>query len=271
MKKTWAFLNLISVIIVLAVNGVSQTDLWPYPAVGEMSEKYDTLFTPAGYAFSIWGLIFLGALAFAVYSIYRSTRYDRDNEFIALSAPWFIGANILNALWVLVFTREWIGISLVLIVGLLVCLVAIIRRLNMERWDAPIGTIAFVWWPICLYSGWISVAVIANVAIFLVYMGWDGWGIGPVNWTLALILVAFALNIFMVLSRNMREFAAVGIWALAAIAFRHQDSQGPLFYFPLAGAAFLLLLIGWHGYRNRATNPLLKLRERFTHSDPEKP
>ncbi len=270
MNKTWSYLNLLSAMLVLAVNGISQSGMWPYPAVGEISRKYDTLFTPAGYAFAIWGLIFIGLLAFAIYGIYRSSRYDRDNEFIARSAPWFIGANLLNAAWVVVFTREWIGMSLLVIVGLLACLAAIIRRLNMERWDAPIGTIAFVWWPICFYSGWVSVAVIANAALYLEYLGWDGWGIGPVQWALALVLVAFALNVFMVLSRNMREFALVGIWALAAIAFRHQESSGPLFYVPLAGAALLLLLVGWHGYRNRRTNPMRKFQERFTHDDPEK-
>lgn len=271
MNKTWSYLNLLSVLIVLLVNGISQTGIWPYPTVGEISRKYDTLFTPAGYAFAIWGLIFIGLLGFAIYSIYRSYRYDRDNEFIGRSAPWFIGANLLNAAWVVVFTKVWIGISVLLIFGLLGCLILIIRRLHMERWDAPIGTIAFVWWPICLYSGWVSVAALANSALYLQFVQWDGWGIRPESWTLALVLVAIALNVFMVLSRNMREFALVGAWALAAIALRHWGTTGPLCYVPLAGAAWLILLAGWHGYKNRSTNPMTKLRERFTHSDLENP
>ncbi|MBC2838514.1 tryptophan-rich sensory protein [Robiginitalea sp. SC105] len=267
MDKTLSYLNLLSVFLVLGVNGASQSGAWPYPTVGEISRKFDTLFTPAGYAFSIWGLIFLGLLGFAGYSIYRSHRYSQGNEYIARSAPWFIGANILNAAWVVVFTREWIGTSLLIMFALLACLIAIIRRLNMERWDAPIGTIAYVWWPICLYSSWISVAAIANAALYLNYMGWDGWGLGAINWTVALILVAIALNVFMVLSRNMREFALVGAWALLAIAVRHREASGFLLYTPLAGTALLGILAAWHGFRNRATNPMEKFRQRFTHGN----
>lgn len=271
-NKAWSFLNLFSVFVVLAFNWASQAGRLGRATVGAISRKYDTLFTPSGYAFSIWGLIFLALIAFAGYGIYRSFRYDQGNDFIRDSAPWFIGANLMNAGWVIAFTQEWIGTSLVLIFALLACLILIIRKLRMERWDAPIGTIAFVWWPICLYSGWISVAAIANAALYLKFLGWTGGeSLGPATWTVAMVLVAIALNIFMVLSRNMREFALVGVWALIAIAVRHQDTSGLLYYTPLAGAVLLVIVVSWHGYRNRATNPLLKFRQRFAPSDASRP
>ena len=55
----------------------------------------------------------------------------------------------------------------------------LVIRLNMERWDAPFPIIAFVWWPICIYSGWIAVATIANATTVLYDAGWNGFGISP--------------------------------------------------------------------------------------------
>ena len=264
MDKIYSGLNLLSVLIAIGVNAASQSRLWDLPTVGEISGRYPTLITPAGYAFSIWGAIFLGLLAIGAYGVYRAFRYSDNNGWIARTVPWFCGANLFNALWVWVFSHEMLGLSVAVIFALLACLIALIRVLDMERWDAPIGTIAFLWWPICLYSGWISIAVIANVAVWLSASGWSGWGdVGPADWTLAMIGVAIALNWFMVFSRNMREFALVGAWALAAIAMRHLNSPAPLFYVPMVGTILLVGLAVWHGWRNRATNPLVKLRQRF--------
>lgn len=263
MKTVWSLLNLLSVILVLGVNYASQMQLWGAPTIGSISNEIDPLITPASYAFAIWGIIFLGLLVFSVYGIYRSLRYRQGNDFIPRASPWFIAANICNALWVWVFTQEWFGLSVVVMLVLLASLVQIIRLLNMERWDAPIGTIAFVWWPICLYSGWIAVATIVNIALFLKSTGWEGDPLGAIDWTLLLILVATALNAYMVLSRNMREFAAVGIWALIAIGLRHSGSEVLLSTAAWVCSGALAALVLWHGYRNRTTNPFVKLLQRL--------
>lgn len=263
MNRAYAFLNLLSVLFAVFVNYASQMGLLGAPTVGAISRRYESYFTPAPYAFAIWGPIFLALLAFAGYGIYRLTRYRDGNDFIKRSAPWFAFANLLNATWVLSFTHDFIGWSFMIILGLLSCLVVVIRKLDMERWDAPIGIIAFVWWPICLYAGWITVATLANGAVYFRSLGWDGGTLGPETWTLTLILLAAGLNAYLVLSRNMREFAAVGIWALAAIGMRHQGGNWALFLAAMVSAAALGVLIAWHGYRNRATNPFIKLKQRL--------
>ena len=267
MNRAYPFINLLSVLLAILVNYASQAGMLDAPTVGSISRRYDTLFTPAPYAFAIWGIIFLGLLAFSGYGIYRVYRYRCGNAFIRQSAPWFVLANLLNAVWVLAFTRDFIGWSFAIILGLLACLVAIIRKLDMERWDAPIGIIAFVWWPICLYSGWVAVAALANGAVYLNSLGWEGGPLSPESWTLILILLAAGLNAYLVINRNMREFGAVGIWALAAIGMRHQEDNQTLFLAAMLSAAALLLLIAWHGYRNRATNPFIKLMQRLNASE----
>lgn len=263
MTKKLAILNLLSVILVIAVNYVSQTIRINDTDIGEISSRYFNLFTPATYAFAIWGLIFLALLAFAIFQIRRAFFSSKGNEFIHQISFWFILANMLNASWVIVFVFDLTGLSVLVMLGILYSMIKIILRTNMERWDAPIEIIAFVWWPICMYSGWIAVATIANMAAYLSKIGWKGGPLSEETWTTIMIVVATVLNLLMIWKRNMREFAAVGIWALVAIYFRHETSYQFIAYTALGGAAVLLFAIIVHGFKNYKTNPLFKLLERF--------
>ena len=132
----------------------------------------------------------------------------------------------------------------------------------MERWDAPIEVIAFVWWPICFYSGWIAVASIANVAAFLVKMDLAGSQLTQIIFTMVMIVIAVYINNIMTNLRNMREFAMVGAWALVAIFMKNKDDIVSVAYLALLGAIILAVTAGLHAYRNRATGPLVKWKER---------
>jgi len=263
MKKTLALLNLFSVILVIAVNYISQAIRINETTIGEVSNKYFNLFTPAGYAFAIWGLIFLALLAYGVFQVRRAFLSDKQSDFIEQTGYWFFIANLLNCAWVFAFAYEYTGLSVLIMLGILVSLIKIILNTNMERWDAPIGVIAFVWWPICLYSGWIAVATIANITAYLSKLGWEGGFLSESVWTIIMILVATALNLIMIKTRNMREFAAVGVWALFAIYIRHKEDMESIAYTALAGCIVLLIAMAVHGYQNRQTNPALKLMERL--------
>ncbi|MGB7393007.1 MAG: tryptophan-rich sensory protein [Pricia sp.] len=263
MKKTLALLNLSSVILVITVNYVSQAMRLNGTTIGEISQKYDNLFTPASYAFAIWGLIFISLLALAVFQVRRTFFSEKETPSIQQVGYWFAIANFLNAAWVFAFVYDYTGVSVIIMLGILFSLIKIILNTNMERWDAPIQIIAFVWWPICLYSGWIAVATIANISAYLTKIGWDGFGLSDQEWTIIMIAVATLLNILMIWKRNMREFAAVGIWALAAIFFRHRDSHESIAYIALTGAVILFVVAAVHGYRNRETNPGFKLIQRL--------
>ncbi|MDB4293260.1 tryptophan-rich sensory protein [Maribacter sp.] len=262
MKKTLAVLNLLSAVLVIVVNYISQIIEFNGVTIGEMSRRYDNLFTPAGYAFSIWGIIFLLLLAYGIYQVRIAYSDKSPSEFIQQTGPWFILANILNCTWVIVFAFDYTGLSVLVMLGILFSLLKIIWNTNMERWDAPIGIIAFVWWPICIYSGWIAVATIANVAAYLSKIGWQGGPLPEISWTLIMIIVATLVNLLMIYKRNMREFALVGIWALAAIYIRHQDNYTAIAYTAASCGIVLFMAIALHGFQNRKTNPLLKFKER---------
>lgn len=260
MKRFYALINLLLIIALIFWNYAANALGIGGNTIGSLSREYDNLFTPAGYAFTIWGPIYLGLLVHGIYQVKKVFLDRQEDEFVLQMGPWLILANLANACWVWFWLNEYTGLSVVWMILVLVSLIMLILRLNMERWDAPIRIIAWVWWPICLYSGWIAVATIANFAAWLTKIGWQPV-FSDITWTVIMIFLAFLVNMFMIISRNMREFAVVGIWALVAISIRHWDSIPVLQWMALMCALVLLVAISIHGYQNRATSPFLKIRE----------
>ena len=239
--------------------------------VGGMSDDYDTLFTPASYAFSIWGLIFLGLGVNAGYQLWlafgrAAAPSEAAGDVEALAAhratyferlgPWLILTNLANALWTVLWLSEQTAASVVVLASMFVFLQVAMRRLDMEMWDAPLEVLAAVWWPIVTYAGWVTVAVLANLSAFLAKHGWvpgDSQG-----WALAMIALAAAVNLALVYRRNLREHALVAIWAFVAIAVRQWGSVAPVQWAAVAAAALLGLVVFAHAYSRRRTLPLLR-------------
>lgn len=262
MKKFYAILNLTVILAVIAVNGLVSSRGLDGNTVGSISDKYDTLFAPASYAFAIWGVIYLGLIAFGIFQFRRVFFSDKDDDFVLSIGPWLTIANLANIFWLWSWLSENLSLSVILMLAILFSLLIIIIRLNMERWDAPFPIIAYVWWPICLYSGWITVATIANYAAYLVQVQWLAL-FSEVTWTVILIIVAAVVNLLMILTRNMREFAVVGIWAIIAIAAKHWGEIPAIQWTALVSAIVLFIAVSIHGYRNRATGPQIKYREYY--------
>lgn len=259
MKKTLQVGNGVALVITIVMNYLSSTGIFNGKTMADISAKYENYFTPAGYAFSIWGLIYLMLLGFAIYqgrSLFKQAEEDNTVEQIGW---WFIISCIANSLWVVVFLNDYILLSVILIAVLLFSLLKIIINTRMELDNPPLKKFAFVWWPFCIYAGWISVAVIANIAAYLTKIDWNGFGISDISWTIVMIVIAGSINIFVVWNRNMREFALVGVWALIAIAVANQGVSSVVFWTSIVMAVLVFVNISIHGYQNRKTNPFLKL------------
>ena len=261
MKKTYATLNLIVTLAMIGINYYSSVVGINGNTVGELSAEYNNLFTPAGYAFSIWGFIFLLLLFHAYYQIKKAFWDTEHSDFLLEMGPWLIIANLANASWVIAWSMELTGLSVFLMLTLLFSLTKLILNLNMERWDAPFKVIRWIWWPIVFYAGWIGVATIANIAAYLAKLEWQ-WLFSEETWTMIMISVAVALNLFMLIMRSMREFAAVGVWALLAIAVRHWDVYPSLQWTALSGVVILVIAMNIHAFIHWNTNPLKKMLDR---------
>ncbi|WP_018616373.1 hypothetical protein [Segetibacter koreensis] len=250
--------NTVSLIIMLIANFFAGTGSFVNKTVGEVSNKYDTLFTPSGYAFIIWSFIFLLAISFCIYEWYLLKNGDRKN-YILQTGYWFAVSNLANTLWLFCWLNEWVGLSVVVILLLLICLCILTVRLRLELDDEPVQTILFVWWPITIYLGWIMVATIACIAAWLVSTGYKGGTIGEEAWTVVMIAIATFLFLLLVRNRNLREASVVGIWAFIAIATKQWQLHNNISVAALIASFVLLIAITIHGYKNRESNVFAKI------------
>lgn len=259
MKKILQVLNIIAFFVMVVVNYISNTGAIAGETMATISAKYENLFTPAGYAFSIWGVIYLFLLGFVVFQA-RDLFGKKNKENASLQVGWwFVISCIANVFWIFAWLNEYLLGSVVIMLVLLFSLIRIILNTRMELDDEPLRVIAFIWWPFCFYSGWISVALIANVAAYLTSLNWNGFGISEVTWTIIMIIAAGIINLVITWTRNMREFALVGAWALVAIAVANWNEYPSIVITSLAVAGILLVSSGIHGYQNREYSPWKKL------------
>lgn len=256
MKKTLQILNGLAFLLMVFFNYLANTGIFNGNTMGSVSAQYENLFTPAGYAFSIWGLIYLTLLGFIVYqgrSLFSAS--GSSDDVVNQIGWWFIVSCVANILWILTWLYEYTGLSVIVMILLLFSLVKIILNTRMELDDPPFSTVALVWWPFSFYAGWITLALIANMAAWLTKTGWKGFGISEVTWTVIMICVAGIINVTITWTRNMREFALVGVWGLIAIAVANRDQQSTIFWTALFTAGILFINSGIHAYKNRKYAP----------------
>jgi len=259
MKKTLPIANGIALVTTIAVNYLSNTGMLNGNTMKTMSDKYFNYFTPDGYAFSIWGLIYLGLLGFVVYTGRSLFKPNTEEKVVSKVGWWFVLSCIANSLWVVAWLYDLTGASVLIMVVLLISLLKIIVNTQMELDSQPFAKYIFLFWPFGLYAGWISVALIANISAFLSKINWDGWGVSEVNWTIIMICVAGLINIMMISMRNLRDYGLVGVWALLAIAaanYGNPESTAIVYTCYIVSAVLLVFVLinGFGHYRRRRIN-----------------
>jgi hypothetical protein len=234
----WRLMNALTMAGMLLVNALANTLPLNGKNTGEISDSYPVLFTPAGYVFSIWGLIYLALIGF---SVYQALPAQMNHPRINRIGGWFTLANVLNIAWLFAWHWEVLWLSVVLMLGLLACLLIIYTRLEIGL-HARISSLeqALVDFPFSLYLGWISVATIANVSAALFDSNWNGFGLAPQVWAIIMIGVTAILGLLMISRRNALTYPVVLIWALLGIRLR-PDQIEPVGTVA-AAAAFILLL-----------------------------
>jgi len=267
MKKGLQIGNCIAFILMILVNYISNTGILNNTTIGEVSDNYKSLLTPAGYTFSIWGLIYLLLLGFTVYQARNLFAKHNHDDFITNVGWWFIASCFFNCCWVFAWIYGYTALSCLFIFLLLFSLVKIIINNRMELDDKPISIILFLWWPFVIYCGWVTVASIANVSTYLVKIDWNGFGLSESSWAIMLIVIASTINFLVTWRRNMREFALVGAWALIGIGVANKDSNDLVMYTAFSIAVLLITSSLIHGFKNRETSPLIKLKQYINGKD----
>ncbi|HUV16548.1 MAG TPA: hypothetical protein VMW28_08320 [Pelolinea sp.] len=204
---------------------------------GEISDRFSILFVPAGYVFSIWGLIYIGMILFTAYQALNS---QRENSLIDKIAPAYWIANMANNVWLFLWHWEFFPLTLIAMLTILVSLISLYRQ--FDKTDSPL-TPSEVWLvkiPFSIYLGWISVATIANISQVLFFTGWNGFGLSPEIWTVIMLAVGAGLGILMLLRERDFAYSAVLIWAFIGIAAKQADN--PIIVYSAWTAAGLIIL-----------------------------
>ncbi len=241
-RKTLAVLNTIFFAVTIAVNYLSNSGLIGGNTMRSVSNRYENLFTPASYAFSIWGVIYLLLGGFIVYSFFVLKK-DKHSSFISDTGIWFILSCIANSLWVVCWLNDFIGLSVLFMLILLTSLTKVILNNHIGISDATPRQKFFLWWPFSLYAGWISVATIANIAAFLTKTEWTGFGISETVWTIIMIAVAAVLNLILISKRDITAFAIAGAWGLMAVAIANRGDHQPVFLAAIISSILIIISV----------------------------
>ncbi|OEK03353.1 hypothetical protein BFP97_18290 [Roseivirga sp. 4D4] len=217
--RFWAILNAVVLAIVMYWNYYANAQGINENSVGSLSREYDNLFTPSSYAFSIWGLIYIALISNAIFQIKAAFKGTYATFFDDLG-PFLVFANIGNALWIWAWLTERTGLSVLIMIAILLSLLTAVFKLGIRSGDRSPNVIKrWVWWPISLYTGWITVATIANVSAYLAKINW-AFLMNETNWASLMIIVGGVVYLFVLSKRGMITFALVGVWAFVAIAHK---------------------------------------------------
>jgi hypothetical protein len=217
-KDTWRQIaNIVSVAVALTVNILASTLPLNGQNTGEISDRFQVFFVPAGYVFAIWGVIYIGWIAFA---IYQALPAQKESPRLRKLGYLFALSGLFNAAWLFCWHYNQFGLSVLVMLGLLGLLIVSYLRLNVGR--TPVGT-AEKWSvdvPFSTYLGWISVATIANVTDWLYFVNWNGFGIAPEIWAVIMLLVASLVGVLMALTRRDSAYLFVFAWSFVGIAIK---------------------------------------------------
>ena len=237
----WLFLVLVLTINALAnilpINGLN---------TGEISGLYPNFFVPAGFTFSIWGVIYLLLIIYNISFTYYILHPQKDKQISAyLNSinPLFLLTCLFNASWILAWHYLQPLLSIIIMILFLVTLAVLFVRTISFYPSFSLYNRFILHSPFVVYLGWISVATIANITAGLVKWEWTGFGISGIAWSSIMMIVAILLGGFITLRYKVFSFALVLIWALWGIHEAQYAKSVYLSWIPIAGISLLSILL----------------------------
>jgi translocator protein len=251
------FINIFFWLFMVVMNILISASVFNNENNSTISKDHPTLFTPAGYAFSIWGLIFSFLGIFCLFQFFGGD----DKEKVPVIVNVLFQFNLFcNGVWGVAFSYKIFWLSVLIMLCLLVSLILIHKELHIGRdlfkpKSRPsaqyifklVNARRFYWavmFPFSLYLGWISVATIANFSIFFSAEP-ISWTSGAEVWSIIMQVVAASLAVIMIIRESDMTFAGVVAWALIAIGVKQKpfESVSNCGYI-LGGLLWVLVLLG---------------------------
>ena len=201
----------------------------------EISNKYLTPVTPAGYAFAIWSLIYAGLIAFSIFQLLPAQLIRFRGVRIL-----FIISCVLNCTWIYFWHHEQIVVCFLLIASLAIVLFLICR--NLKKTDS-LGEYWLAKAPFSIYFGWITAATLVSFAILLKYLGLEISGSALT--AVVLILAAAALGVLGRLRLSNDLYPLAIAWALTGIAVKQSGNTGVVLACAMGTVACLIATLSF--------------------------
>lgn len=247
MKRLWQIGNILALVFALTANYLVGAQMLGLPAINEIADKYETFLSPAAYAFSIWSLIYVLITVLVVYMARDIFTPRKTNTLPLTVGPYLLVANIMNGLWTYVFVSEVLWLSVIILLVLTVSLYIALAKAKIATYVAPIKTVAFVWWPLMFYAGWVTVATVVNVASWFQSLSIEVTSFASVA---ALIGIGGGLLSLLIL-RNVRELLIASSWGIFAIGIQQIAVNQVVGVAAFAVSVVLLLGVLIHGFAHR--------------------
>jgi hypothetical protein len=232
--------NIVAFVLVIVINILANLLPLNGRTTASISDSYPTLIAPAGYVFSIWGIIYALLLIFTVFQALPS---QRDKPFLRQVGYFFLLSSIANVSWLFLWHYEQIVLSVLPMFVLLVSLILIYLRVQIGKSAVPTVEKLSVHVPFSVYLGWITVASIANVAAAAVSLDLNGLGLGEVTWTLLVIIIALIITLGVIITRKDIAYSLVLVWALVGIFVKQSDNQSIVLTAGASAATIIVALV----------------------------
>jgi hypothetical protein len=209
---------IVTILATIVVNGLANALPLNGLQTGQISDRFQVYFVPAGYVFSIWGLIYLGLI---VYAVFQALPAQRENPRLRATGWWVSLGGLANIAWIFLWHYEQFPLTLLAMLLLLATLIITYLHLGTGDTPAPFAERLLARLPFSIYLGWISVATVANATSLLDYLKWDGFGLASELWMGIILAAVTLIAVLMNFTRRDPAYALVLLWALAGIALKH--------------------------------------------------
>jgi len=212
------WMNIIAFALTVLINGLAgSTTIIGGRSTSQISDANPTLITPAGYVFSIWGVIYV---LLGVFVVYQALPAQSGRDFHGKIGWLFVLSCLFNIVWLFVWQFEYLSLSVLVMFLILATLIAIYLRLNIGKSAVSTREKLAVHLPFSVYLGWITIASIADVAATLVSLGWDGFGVSQETWAVLVLIVALIITLVVIAMRKDVAYGLVIVWAFIGIAVK---------------------------------------------------
>ena len=242
MTNALKWLNIIAFAATVLVNALANLIPLGGNTTGEVSAKYQSLFTPAPMTFSIWGLIYLMMTLFVIFQIGFGHNETVGNELREAVGPWFILSCLLNMAWIFCWHYDKISASLMYICFLLLTLFVINWKLHPLFTETTSPMMKLSGYGFQIYLGWICAATLANLSVYMVKFGWIGPNVTDQFRSVIFLIIGTIVAVFLIVSKQLSLSALTIVWAYIGILIRHMSASGYHKQYPVV-IAFALICI----------------------------